>query len=268
MNRAIARETQPNFCIGYLDLPGSDSAKPPLIMLHGLGASAESTFLPIANDTRLRSHRRILIDLPGFGDSNAPDSWHASIEDHATIVFQSLDRLGLRHVSLVGHSMGGSIAIVIASVRPDLVANLIVAEPNLDPNSGTFSGQITRFSERAFIERGRGMILRALKLEELRNQRFQLTSFAESVAQASPVHLHRSAVSLRAERTPTFRAQLRVLTQPRLFIAGGDCIETISGDLPRYDIDLAVIAGAGHVMMHDDPDEFVRVISGFLIPCA
>jgi pimeloyl-ACP methyl ester carboxylesterase len=57
----------------------------------------------------------MLIDLPGFGRSTAPDTWSFSMEDHAGIVAEVLDKLALGKAELIGHSMGGSIAIALAT---------------------------------------------------------------------------------------------------------------------------------------------------------
>ncbi len=105
------------------------------------------------------------------------------------------------------------------------------------------------------------MIVRALQLEERRNPAPR-PSFAETVAAADPRILHRTAVSLREPRLPSFREQLETLSIPKRFIAGGDCIENLSLLDNQHGIDLFTIAGAGHVMMHDDPDAFVRAVSG------
>ncbi|MEJ7839842.1 MAG: alpha/beta hydrolase [Thermomicrobiales bacterium] len=263
MNRIIVHNIQPEIDISCFDLPGSDPIAAPLLLLHGLGADAATTYAHIASSPSLSPSRRILVDLAGFGKSHAPDSWSATIEEHASLIAVLLDRLLLRPGVVVGHSLGGSIAISLATQRPDLVSRLIVAEPNLDPNSGTFSGQITRFTERAFLERGHSMIVRALHLEERRNPGSQ-PSFAETVAAADPRVLHRTAVSLREPRSFSFRNQLETLSIPKRFIAGEDCIENLTLRNNPYRIDLITIAEAGHVMMHDDPDAFVRAVSGFL----
>lgn len=263
MNRSAFRDSEPGITISYIDLPESDPATAPLVLLHGLGADVATTYGHIASSPFLSPHRRILVDLPGFGESTAPGSWPATIEAHASLIGSLLDHLRLRSCIVVGHSLGGSIAISLASQRPDLVSRLIVAEPNLDPNSGTFSGQIVRFTERAFLERGHSTIVRTLHLEERRNPGSQ-PSFAETVASADPRVLHRTAVSLRATRSPSFRNQLETLSIPKRFIAGSDCIESLSLFNNSYGIDLITIVGAGHVMMHDDPDAFVRAVSEFL----
>jgi pimeloyl-ACP methyl ester carboxylesterase len=249
--------------IAYLDLPGSTPDAPSLVMLHGLGASAETTFLETVSRESLSMYRRILIDLPGFGASRVTGNWSGTIEDQADVVARVLDRLELVNVALVGHSMGGSVAIALATRRPDLIDRLIVAEPNLDAHTGEFSGQIVRSSESAFLMHGRETILRALRLQARRGDRIAAV-FGQTVEQACPQALYRSAVSLRADRDPSFRTQFEALAIPRLFVAGETSSGVTASELAPHGIAFGEIAKAGHIMMHDDPDAFARIVAEFL----
>lgn len=129
----------------YLDLGCSAPAR---VYVHGLGLSS-STLVPVAAHPALAGRRTLVIDLLGFGLSDKPDGFGYGVEEHADCVIELLDALGLESCELVGHSSGGSIAIVVASRRPDLVSALVVAEANLDPGAGPFSGAILARSENA-----------------------------------------------------------------------------------------------------------------------
>lgn len=255
--------------IAILDLPGITASpdQPPYVFLHGLGSSSIATFPEIAAHPALAASRSILIDLPGFGYSGATggttgnDSgdWSFGIEDQARIVAQVLATLDIASVQLVGHSMGGSIAIALAHTRPALVARLIVAEPNLDPGRGNLSAHIARRSEREFVERGYRMLVRGMQQQASRGDT-GADIFLRTVLQASPVALHRAAVSLRAERTPTFREQFLRASMPRTFIAGEHSRNVAADELVSFGIEYVEIPGAGHVMMDDDPDAFARAV--------
>lgn len=246
--------------IAYLELPGENQDAAPLVFLHGLGGSSITAFPEIAARAELRAHRSILIDLPGFGYSTALDSWSYSIEAQAEVIGNILDRLNLPPVHLVGHSMGGSIAITLAHSRPDLIAGLIVAEPNLDPGTGSFSGQIARMSESAFVNRGRDFILRAIDIEASSGES-TAAALGRTVRQASPLALHRAATSLQAGRSPTFREKFLGLRLPRVYIAGELSNDVPPGDLIPYDIEFIEIPNAGHIMMDDNPDAFASAIA-------
>jgi len=75
----------------------------------------------------LAGRRSLIVDLPGHGHSDRPNDFGYRLDDHARAVAVVLDAEGLRDIELVGWSMGGSIAIVLAAGRPELVARLVVA---------------------------------------------------------------------------------------------------------------------------------------------
>ena len=74
----------------------------------------------------------IAIDLKGFGESGKPDDEHYSVFDQAEAVDGLIKHLGLRRVILGGHSMGGTIAMVLAcdppTERPYRVSRLILCD--------------------------------------------------------------------------------------------------------------------------------------------
>ena len=78
-------------------------------------------------------HRVIAIDLLGFGGSEKPSSGY-SIEDQADLVAQALSRMRVRDATVVGHSLGGTVAGALAVQAPDLVERLVIIDqaPNND----------------------------------------------------------------------------------------------------------------------------------------
>jgi len=103
---------------------------PPLLLIHGSGASGAS-WGPVAG--ALAGHHHVIrVDLPGCGQSPPPPSY--DVPEQAGRVAVLLDGLGLRHVTLAGHSSGGYVATALAEQRPDLVGPLalISTGPSLD----------------------------------------------------------------------------------------------------------------------------------------
>jgi pimeloyl-ACP methyl ester carboxylesterase len=67
----------------------------------------------------------IAFDLPGFGDSELPrEGW--SVGDYAELVLEAMDGVGVERFSIVGHSFGARVAIVLASTRPERVERLVL----------------------------------------------------------------------------------------------------------------------------------------------
>jgi pimeloyl-ACP methyl ester carboxylesterase len=76
-----------------------------------------------------RSHRVVRIDLLGHGGSEKPAGGY-SLPGQARLIAAVLDRLGVRGALVVGHSMGGDVAVALAAMRRDLVARLVLIDSN------------------------------------------------------------------------------------------------------------------------------------------
>ena len=236
----------------YHDLPGK---LPAIVMIHGLGAASSSWFPRCAAHPRLRDHRSILIDLLGYGYSDRPENFSYDMEAHAQTVACLLDALQLTNCILVGHSMGGSIAILLAHSRPDLVRSLVVAEGNLDPGPGLVSRIITSFSEAAFVNGGYEQFIADMLAAGARD-------YAHSVRAADPLAIHRSAVSLIADRSPTYRECLVALQMPRTYVFGSKSLPNPDVEVLRSQgIYVAIVPNSGHDMMGDNPEGFSDAVS-------
>ena len=84
----------------------------PIVLLHGLGASSYMWrhLAPVL----AKEHRVISVDLKGFGRSDKPVDFTYRIEDHVALVEALILELGLDDVTLIGHSLGGAIALLTA----------------------------------------------------------------------------------------------------------------------------------------------------------
>jgi pimeloyl-ACP methyl ester carboxylesterase len=109
--------------------PSGDRA---VVLLHGYSASIEwwEKVAPALADS---GQRVIAIDLVGHGGSEAPrDLEPYGAAGQATAVSSPLVALGVRHAVLVGHSMGGHVAIAVAESDPDLVERIVVSDTPAD----------------------------------------------------------------------------------------------------------------------------------------
>ena len=99
---------------------------PPVVLLHGLGATNASMLTTLRDLSR--DHRVIAPDLPGFGESSKPlRPYNAGY--FARWVVALLDRLGIERARLVGNSMGGRIAIEVGLRAPERVDRLALLAP-------------------------------------------------------------------------------------------------------------------------------------------
>ena len=90
-----------------------NSSKINIIYLHGWGQNIEM-MMPIAKPF-IKKYNVLIIDLPGFGDSEEPkDVW--SIYDYAEMVHELVLSNKMNNPILIGHSFGGKISLVYASI--------------------------------------------------------------------------------------------------------------------------------------------------------
>jgi pimeloyl-ACP methyl ester carboxylesterase len=108
--------------VAYQELtPGSGREVETILLLHGSPGYKEE--LGRLASVLARDVRVVVPDLPGFGSSTraVPDY---SFRAHAHYVRQLLDQLRLRHVHVLGYSMGGGVALSLVDIAPERVASL------------------------------------------------------------------------------------------------------------------------------------------------
>ncbi|MDA7947650.1 MAG: alpha/beta hydrolase, partial [Hyphomicrobiaceae bacterium] len=96
-----------------LKLAYRDQGKgPAVLLLHGFGASSY-TWRHVEPALVATGHRVLTVDLKGFGLSEKPLDENYSIFDQAALISDFIDRLGLKKVTLIGHSLGGGVALAL-----------------------------------------------------------------------------------------------------------------------------------------------------------
>ena len=100
---------------------------PDLVLIHGFGSDRLSW---AGNSPALMEVARVhSLDLPGHGDSLAAEAGDGSPLALAELVADALDANGIKQAHLLGHSLGGSIAIVLALAEPARVLSLSLLAP-------------------------------------------------------------------------------------------------------------------------------------------
>lgn len=100
---------------------------PPLVLLHGTGASLHTWD---AWTAALSAHHRVVrMDLPGFGLTGPSRTGDYSVQAYVTFLASFCQRLGLQRFALAGNSLGGQVAWNYALAHPDQVTDLILVDP-------------------------------------------------------------------------------------------------------------------------------------------
>jgi N-formylmaleamate deformylase len=236
--------------------------KLPLILLHGLMANG-LCWTNLAHVLE-KEYDVIMPDARGHGNSSVPDFGYR-YEDHANDVAGLINALKLPPPILLGHSMGGMTAAVVASHKPNLLRGLVLAEPTfLSPK---FQREV-RDSDVADQHR------RTLNM-----------SLDEVVADARNRHPNRAAETLELfarARLQTSMAAFDVLTPlnpdnkmlvsaidvPSLIVFGdkGVVSSVIAKELQHLNPRLQAeqIREAGHSVHLDQPERFAAVVGSFM----
>jgi len=102
----------------------------PVLLLHGLGAT-KAEFLPTVASLASDRHRVIAMDLPGFGDTDKPFPAPYDAAFFAEWAESLLDELDIERAHVLGHSMGGRVAIEFGLRNPDRTQGLVLMTPSM-----------------------------------------------------------------------------------------------------------------------------------------
>ena len=115
--------------VRYADRGFGDSV---VLLLHGFGGDLDNWMFNL--DSLAEKHRLLALDLPGHGQS-VKTNVDPSLSGMATFVRKFLDVLSVSSVHVVGHSMGGAIAMQLASDSPETVKSLgLICSAGLGPD--------------------------------------------------------------------------------------------------------------------------------------
>ena len=104
-----------------------------LLLVHGMPGSVRD--FRWLTPRLVRNFRCVRVDLPGFGGTPSSVLRGHCVHEHAAFIAVFLDALGLRKVAVLGHSVGGAIALALASTRPRRVSALaLLASPGVRPH--------------------------------------------------------------------------------------------------------------------------------------
>lgn len=104
-----------------------------VVFIHGLSGSLHDFLLsPIINLLKVR-YRIILLDRPGAGYSYWIDEKVYTLENQATVIKNFLEKLNIENPIIIGHSLGGALALTFNRLYPDYKAKYLLLAPLIYP---------------------------------------------------------------------------------------------------------------------------------------
>jgi pimeloyl-ACP methyl ester carboxylesterase len=242
--------------IRYVELHGR---QPVRLFLHGLAGASSHVGPELFTQPPLAGHHTLLVDQIGFGFSDAPHTFSYTVDDHARAVAGLIDQLDLTDVQLIGHSLGGAVAIWVAALRPERVAHVVSLEGNLDVGrEGIASTTIALQSWDEF--EGNGWSALSEWVREYSPDWYGV------VRRTDPYAVYHSARGLHVGTQPLTRQQLYSLSMPKTVVVGELSTEIMQSldELMSHGVDTRVVPNAGHNMVRDEPLATAQAIADAL----
>ncbi|TQS73788.1 alpha/beta fold hydrolase [Rhodobacteraceae bacterium] len=250
-----------------IDIQGAATEAPPLLIVHGLFGSARNWGVI---QKRLSDGREVIaVDQRNHGDSDWHDS--QSYADMATDLAEVIAAHGGR-ADVLGHSMGGKAAMVLALTQPQMVERLIVADIAPVRYSHSQSG---------LVHAMQALDLSGLTLRSEANRRLSDAIDSEGVRafllqsldlKADPARWKLNLDVLDAEmaKIMDFPEGLPAdFTGPALFVHGGGSDYVTQAEIPKIkalfpQAEMSEIPKVGHWLHAENPREFEARVRAFL----
>jgi 3-oxoadipate enol-lactonase len=230
----------------------------PLVLLHGypLDHHLWDDVAPLLEDT----FDLILPDLRGFGESTTVDSAF-TVDDYASDIAGLLDQLGIQKTAIVGHSMGGYVALAFARLYPErvsglgLVSSQVLADPP-DRKEGRYK------SAADVSDKGIGGVVETMTPKFTSDERLQ--AFArESMERQQPAAFIGAlkAMAERMDSTPllsSFKFPVVIIHGEADALIPIDRAREVKNAIPQAH--LVELNGAGHMPMMEAKEETARAL--------
>lgn len=236
---------------------------PTIVFVNSLG-----TDLRIWNKVaaQLRPGRRILrYDLRGHGLSDAPPAPYA-LDDHVGDLAALMDAQSIKAALIVGLSVGGVIAMALASKRPDLARGLVLSDTaHKIGTRETWEARMSAIRQGGMAAAAEAIVPRWFAAEFRANRPADFAGYRNMMIQTPVAGYVGTCATLRDADLTAVASELAL---PVLCLVGAedeatspDLVRSLAALLPgsRFDI----IAGAGHLPCVEQPDIMARFISAF-----
>lgn len=238
-------------------------AKVPVVLLHGLTANG-ACWTPLARVLD-GEFDLVMPDARGHGGSSAPPHGYR-YDDHAGDVDGLIRELELSRPVLLGHSMGGMTAAVVASRRAHGIRGLVLVDPTFLSPARQREVRDSDVAEQH--RRALGLQKSALVAQIRARHPRRSLEIVELLAEAR-LHTHVDAFDVLTPPNPEYRDVVRAIDVPLLLVIGDrDPVITfeMATELRRLNprVRIAQIQDAGHGLPFEQPERLGEVVASFL----
>jgi 2-hydroxymuconate-semialdehyde hydrolase len=255
--------------LAYIDAGDQDA--PPVLLLHGFPLSSFEwrDLLPL-----FASRFRVIApDLIGSGDSDKPASGSLDVRAQAGYLRELLAALGVEQLAVVGHSVGGGIAQLLALDGPGVEALVLVDSVSFDPWSPELLGDVQPGSTPPEISDVDAILRRLFDVGMPHRTRLSDHHRAEYLrpfgGDEGAVAFHRLAASIEGAAVSGREDDLGRLEIPVLMLWGEDdpflpveVAERLNEAIPSST--LGLLPGCGHFLVDEAPDTLGPMIFEYL----
>jgi pimeloyl-ACP methyl ester carboxylesterase len=245
--------------IHYLRTGGD---KPPLIALHGLTGSG-ACWTPLGR-ALASDYDVVMPDARGHGKSSAPLHGY-TYSDHAGDAIGLIEGLGFAAPVLLGHSMGGMTASVVANRLGTAIRGLILVDPTfISPEwEREVHGSDVVEQHRRLLSANKDDVLAQLRLRHPDRS----PEIVEVIADAR-LRTRISAFEVLTPPNPDYRELVRDVRVPILLVIGGKGVVSLETAqelqaLNRH-LQCELIPDVGHGLPYDEPDRLATAVKSFL----
>ncbi len=237
---------------------------PALLCLHGLGDSG-LTYPEFVATEALSECEVVIPDIPGFGVSPRREEATRTLQGQAEVALALLDACGDDRFLVVGHSMGGAVAIHLAEMAPERCLGILNLEGNLTFSDCTLSAEASGANTRGrYPEWRKDVVPRLVKMGEAGEE--GVVRFMKSFVVADPESYLEASHALVEESSGSgLGKRYLALDVPRLYIHGKNSSPPETLEFVRnYGLDESYHAAAGHWPHWDAREDVAEVCAGFL----
>lgn len=232
----------------------------PLIYLHGLGCSKKD-FEGALVFSGLKDNTLMAFDFPGCGNSSYPKGFHLNMDDLVNITELVVSKLNLKNFIIVGHSMGGLVALLYAEKRKGKFKGFINVEGNLASEDCFFSREVVGHSFKEFKAKIFPSIIK--RVEQRQNKGFQKYFNHLRKMESTAYYDYCPSMTYYSDKGNLIARFLKFKI-PKLFIYGSENKKlSYIQYLKQEGCRVVEIPKSNHWPGYDNPQYFYRIIGDF-----